>query len=279
MKVRVISSLIGLAILAAVLLMFDTVAVNIAVSIISALAVYELLSATGCIKDRLISGLSLIFSALIPFCSVQLIYRNLIPICFTFVLLLFIVLLRRHERLHIEQIALSVMFSLMIPFSLTTLIYMRDRLGVALGIFYTMMTFGGAWLSDTGAYFAGRVFGKHKLAPVISPKKTVEGAIGGAIFAEITMQLLALLCAFVISNLIAPITVNYLTLLIVAPLLTGVSIVGDLSASVIKRQYNVKDYGSIMPGHGGVMDRFDSVLLVAPVVFVISQWLPLAVAA
>lgn len=279
MKVRVISSLIGLAILAAVLLMFNTVAVNIAISIIAVLAVYELLSATGCIKDRMISGLSLLFSALIPFCSVQLIYRNLIPICFTFVLLLFIVLLHRHERLHIEQIALSVMFSLMIPFSLTTLIYMRDRLGVALGIFYTMMTFGSAWLSDTGAYFAGRFFGKHKLAPVISPKKTVEGAIGGAIFAEITMQLLALLCAAIISNLIAPITVNYLALLLVVPLLTGVSIVGDLSASVIKRQYNVKDYGSIMPGHGGVMDRFDSVLMVAPVIFVISQWLPLAVKA
>lgn len=276
MKVRVISSAVGLVLLFAVLSMFDTIVLNIAIAVISLLAVYELLSATGCLKDRSIAALSLAFTALIPFCSMQLIYKNLILFCYIYVVALFGVLLRRHEKLHIEQIAISFMFSLMIPFSLTTLIYLRDRHGMSLGIFYVMMTLGSAWLSDTGAYFSGRFFGKHKLCPYISPKKTVEGAIGGALFAEVAMLLVAWICSAAATYFGAPIAVNYGKLLIVVPFLSAVSIVGDLSASIIKRQYGVKDYGSIMPGHGGVMDRFDSVLMVAPLVFLISQHFHLA---
>ena len=138
------------------------------------------------------------------------------------------------------------------------------------------MALGGAWLSDTGAYFTGRAFGKHKLAPYISPKKTVEGAVGGVIFAEAAMLLLAWLYSLAADALGHPIVVNYAAILIVTPVLSVFSIVGDLSASVIKRQYKVKDYGSIMPGHGGIMDRFDSVLMVAPLIFMASRWFPLA---
>lgn len=276
MKQRIISSMIGLVILFAVLSMFDTIVLNIAIAFISLVAVHELLMATGCCKNKLLSGIAMLFSAIVPFLSMQLLSRNLIFICFVFAVSMFCVLLRCHNSLHIEQVAISFMFSLVIPFSLTTVVYLRDRLGWALGLFYVFVTLGSAWLSDTGAYFAGRAFGKHKLAPYISPKKTVEGAIGGVIFAEATVGLVVWLYSLVSASLGAPIEINFGLLFLLIPVFSAVSIVGDLSASIIKRQYGVKDYGSIMPGHGGVMDRFDSVLMVAPLVFIISQHFPVA---
>ena len=276
MKVRILSSAVGLIILFAVLAMFDTVVLNVAIALICLMAVYELLSATGCVQNRAVAALSMLFCAVIPFAPLLPIARNIPAICYAYCVALFTVLLRHHDRLRIEQLAMSFLFSLVIPFSLSTVIYIRDRLGVSLGVFYVMLTLGGAWLSDTGAYFSGRLFGRHKLAPVISPKKTVEGAIGGAVFAEAAMLLVAWLCQLAAARFWQPIAVNYPLLLCVVPVLSGISIVGDLSASIIKRQFGVKDYGSIMPGHGGIMDRFDSALMVAPLVYLLSRWLPLA---
>lgn len=269
--------MIGLVLLFVVFVFFDTVLTNLVIAFLCALAVYELLAATGCIKDKLVSVLSIAFAAVIPLFSVQWISRHIMPICYLYVVALFVVLLCRHNLLRIEQIAMSFLFSLVVPFSLTTMIYMRDRWGKALGIFYVLVTLGSAWLSDTGAYFSGRAFGKHKLAPVISPKKTVEGAVGGVLFAEIAMLLVALFYSAISGWFGVPITVNVPALLCIVPFLSVASMIGDLSASVIKRQFGVKDYGSIMPGHGGAMDRFDSVLMVAPLVFMFTQYIQLAV--
>lgn len=276
MKIRVISSLIGLVVLILILMLFNTIVLNIAVSLISLIAVFELLFATGCYKHRIFFFLSMTFSAFVPFFSVRFIAENLVLICYVYVLAVLMLLLKTHDRLHVEQVAVGVMCSLLVPFSLTTLVYQRDSHGITLGIFYVLISLGSAWLSDTGAYFAGRAFGRRKLAPNISPKKTVEGAIGGAVFAACSMLLVAWLYSLLAKWAGYAIDVHYLKLLCIMPLLTAVSIVGDLSASVIKRQFGVKDFGSIMPGHGGVMDRFDSALTVAPLVYLIGQWTPLA---
>ena len=276
MKTRVISSLIGLVVLVLVLLMFHTIVLNIAVAVISLIAVFELLCATGCKQYRVLFILAMTFAALVPFFPVRFVAQNLMVICYIYVLAVLLLLLKTHEHLHIEQVAISVMCSLLVPFSLTTLVYQRDSHGAILGIFYVLVSLGGAWLSDTGAYFAGRAFGRHKLAPQISPKKTVEGAIGGAVFAAFTMLFVAWLYSLMVSFIGYTVDIFYLRIFCMMPILTTVSILGDLSASVIKRQYGVKDYGSIMPGHGGVMDRFDSALTVAPLVYLISQWVPLA---
>ncbi len=276
MKTRVISSLIGLVVLILVLLMFHTIVLNIAVAAISLIAVFELLCATGCKQYRVLFILAMTFAALVPFFPVRFVAQNLMVICYIYVLAVFLLLLKTHEQLHIEQVAVSVMCSLLVPFSLTTLVYQRDSHGATLGIFYVLLSLGSAWLSDTGAYFAGRAFGRHKLAPQISPKKTVEGAIGGAVFAAFTMLFVAWLYTLMVSLFGFVVDVFYLRIFCMMPVLTAVSILGDLSASVIKRQFDVKDYGSIMPGHGGVMDRFDSALTVAPLVYLISQWVPLA---
>ena len=119
-----------------------------------------------------------------------------------------------------------------------------------------------SWMSDTGAYFTGVCFGKHKMAPVISPKKTGEGFFGGWVISVGLTVLYGVIC-----NAIVGTTVFSLPMLaIMAAVLAPVSVAGDLVASLIKRRTGIKDYGNIMPGHGGVMDRFDSVSFIAPLV-------------
>ena len=105
----------------------------------------------------------------------------------------------------------------------------------------------------------GRLLGKHKLIPEISPKKTVEGSIGGVVFAVLAM----LLFGFIVDSFFGDITVNYLVLGLMGFVLSIISQIGDLIASSLKREYGVKDYSNLLPGHGGIMDRFDSVMSVS----------------
>jgi phosphatidate cytidylyltransferase len=138
------------------------------------------------------------------------------------------------------------------------------------GIYCFALVFVGSWVSDVFAYFVGCAIGKHKMIPEISPKKTWEGAIGGILFTVIAF----ILYGFFISKFTDEVSSNYVVLGILGLLLSIVSIFGDLVASLIKREHGVKDYGFIFPGHGGVLDRFDSVLSVAPVLFAICMLFP-----
>ena len=120
-----------------------------------------------------------------------------------------------------------------------------------------------SWGSDTCAYAVGVLIGRHKMTPKLSPKKSVEGAIGGIVGA-------ALLCMLYTQLVINVYT--YETFSLVQAALLGavgaiVSMVGDLAASAIKRDHDIKDYGKLIPGHGGIMDRFDSVIVTAPIIF------------
>lgn len=276
MKQRLISACVGLCVLAVILAYFDTSVLNGAISVISSLAVYEVLHAAGQDQNPWLLGGALVFSLLIPFFKVGLILRLLPVICYVFILILLSTLLHRHRTMHVEEASFIFFISLVIPFALSCAIYVRDNYGAGVGFYYTMFALIASWAADTGAYFAGHLFGKHKLAPEISPKKTVEGAIGGAVTALAAVLLFSWIFATAAGEfygiLMQP---NYLLILLVSPVLTALSIMGDLSASVIKRQYGVKDFGSIMPGHGGIMDRFDSVLMVVPAVFIFSHFLPL----
>ena len=127
-----------------------------------------------------------------------------------------------------------------------------------------------AFSSDSGAYFAGRFFGKHKLAPIISPKKTVEGMVGGVITCVIFMLADGLVLDFGFH-----LRVTYFYAAIYGIIGSFASVVGDLVFSVIKRQTGIKDYGKLLPGHGGILDRFDSTILVAPLTELLILFLPL----
>lgn len=276
MKQRIISSAAGLMILAAVFALFETIVLNIAVAIVIAMAVYELIEAAG-LKNRPIATVALFFSLIIPFFGTRLLSNRLAPICFLFSLALFGLMIKYHGTIRVEQLGFVFFFPMLIAFATTCFIYMRDLFGATIGFYGVLVSLCGAWMSDTGAYFFGIAFGRHKLAPEISPKKTVEGLAGGIVVALASQLLVAFIYIQICRYWGQPVRINYLRLSLVSPLISLASVIGDLSASVLKRQFGIKDFGNIMPGHGGALDRFDSVLLVAPFVYSLFSYFPLIV--
>ena len=132
------------------------------------------------------------------------------------------------------------------------------------GQYTFVLVFVAAWMCDSFAYFTGRLFGKHKLAPHLSPKKTVEGSIGGIVFAILGCMLYGL-----VVEKATGLSARYHVLAATGLILSVVSQIGDLWASLIKREYGVKDYSQMMPGHGGVMDRFDSIIAISTILMAI----------
>lgn len=139
-------------------------------------------------------------------------------------------------------------------------------------MFYVIIAVFAAWVSDVGAFAAGSLWGKHKLCPSISPKKTVEGLIGGFILNIAAMLVFGLVFSWSYGGTVP---VNYLTLGLIGLFGSALSVVGDLSFSLIKRSCHIKDFSNILPGHGGILDRFDSVIFVAPFVLLLVQVLPI----
>ncbi len=137
------------------------------------------------------------------------------------------------------------------------------------GVYIFGLVFIAAWMCDTFAYFTGRLIGKHKLAPHLSPKKTIEGSIGGIVFAVLGCMLYGL-----IIDKATELSANYLVLALLGLCLSVFSQIGDLWASLIKREHGVKDYSRMLPGHGGVMDRFDSILSIALILMAVSMVFP-----
>lgn len=277
MKQRLISSLVGLAILGVVLAFIGTRLFNVVIAALSTIALFEMLKATGCLKNKALATLAFAMSLVIPFAREHYVRAFTAQILFVFFVLFFVILIKNSETTRIEQTAMAFMFSVFIPLFFTSSVFMRDIYGPVAGAFYLIVALSAAWLCDTGAYFVGRKFGKHKLAPIVSPNKTVEGAVGGLICGAVFMLLIALGFSAFMGAMGIAVKINYLLVLLVMPVCSVLGILGDLSASVIKRQFDVKDYGNIMPGHGGVMDRFDSVLFTLPSVFIVSYYAKLIV--
>lgn len=181
----------------------------------------------------------------------------------TYTLVLMAISVFSYPRRNFSDAALTLFSTIYTAVLFSFIYFLREADG---GLFYVWYIIGASWGCDTFSYFVGMIFGRHKLAPVLSPKKTVEGAIGGVAGGVVLCTVYGL----IIAN-----AVNVDTgLMLKVSLLTGligsiVSIFGDLFASSIKRIMKVKDYSNLIPGHGGILDRFDSVLFVAPVTVLI----------
>lgn len=134
------------------------------------------------------------------------------------------------------------------------------------GAYLVWMIFISSWVCDIFAYCVGMLFGKHKLAPVLSPKKSIEGALGGIAGSVLAGALYA---EFFIGRFLPDINIT-VAIIIISAVGAIVSQVGDLAASAIKRNQDIKDYGKLIPGHGGVMDRFDSVIFTAPMIYLLT---------
>lgn len=137
------------------------------------------------------------------------------------------------------------------------------------GQYLVWLIFLASWGCDTCAYCVGMLIGKHKMSPKLSPKKSVEGAIGGVAGAALLGALYALAVGGRMEG-----EINYVPVFAVICAVGGlISMVGDLAASAVKRNHNIKDYGKLIPGHGGILDRFDSVIFIAPVIYYLAQWM------
>lgn len=167
-----------------------------------------------------------------------------------------------HGKYPVDRSALTFLSIFYVVTSFTCIVFLRD---VPLGKYVYLLTFIGPWISDTFAYFVGSFFGKHKLIEDVSPKKTVEGSIGGIFFTGVSCVVYGIILVHAIKADFEP---SYIALFVIGVVISVISQIGDLAASLIKRHFNVKDYGKIFPGHGGVMDRFDSVFPVAPILLV-----------
>ena len=275
MKQRLISAAVGLAVLFVVIANFDSIILNFAICFVILLSIDELLSASDLKSNRAICFVTHLFGAFLPFLKVNMFANKVSFIMFFFAFAIFVIMLRYHTTLDIRTVGFAIAFTIAISLSATCIVYMRDLYGDTIGLYAILVSLIGAWMSDTGAFFAGVMFGKHKLAPQISPKKTIEGAIGGVVISTLSQILFAWLYTILLSQFGIASAVNYKLLILLSPFISVVSMVGDLTASIIKRQCKIKDFGKIMPGHGGVLDRFDSVFMVLPFVYNIFMVCPL----
>lgn len=280
MKTRIISGAVGLVILLAVFLLSDTIVLPLVLGFVTVIILYELSKAVGGEKFRLamagmyvygfVSMLSM-YSFMGQWFDIFREYAGLLlmPVCLT---CLFLEFLWHHGEYKIEMLGFMAAAMLLVPRSLSDLIWLKLSYGEH-GLFYMILALGGAWIADSGAYFSGVALGKHKLCPNISPKKTVEGFVGGLISNAVVFVLI-----FWIYALVRHVEFDVLSGLKAALLglvCAGISVIGDLTASVIKREKGIKDYGTIMPGHGGLMDRFDSVLFVVPAFALVIKIFPI----
>jgi phosphatidate cytidylyltransferase len=272
---RLLSSFIGIVVAIGVLFVSDTIIFNVAVSVVSFIITYELLKADKCLDFKFQTGVCLGFAASMPIAAQNLSMELRYAFSLFCVFLLFCGMLRKHKTLSIEKLCYMIAVTILATLSITCLITLRSTSDVH-GVCYVVLCLAGAWIGDAGAFFVGKRFGKHKLAPVISPKKTIEGAVGGVITVSIVFVIYSFCYGLYISHFhMAGQTLrpNYLLIAGIGLVCGVLGIVGDLSASVIKRQTGIKDFGNIMPGHGGLMDRFDSVLFVAPFMSLVLTYL------
>ena len=257
MTKRILVSVIGVPFLLWVLFWAPESVLPVACSLLAMIGIYEGIWATGLVKHKGVLVLSLVYGGQFPF-SLYLAEDYGVPMVFFYVFALFVFALRSHYTLTLEKLGGAFFLTIIIPTFLCSFLRILHT-SPEYGRLYLLVPFLAAYGSDTCALFAGMFFGKHKLAPEISPKKTVEGAIGGFLGGIIFCVLYGVVVQTTMDR-----SVSFVALAIYGALGSVVGQMGDLSFSYIKRQYKIKDYGNLLPGHGGVLDRFDSVLFAAP---------------
>lgn len=272
MKTRIISALLLTAFFAVILVCnyIFPIALNITVAVFSVACVYEIIKVCGLIKKYTFVVPSLAISVVVPFMEDHFIELFFIYALYSFILFIFLIF--NHKQISFKNLSVIYSMSIMIPCAFLTLVSTRS-VNFEYGIYFATMAVLAAWIPDMGAYFAGTFLGKHKLCPDISPKKTVEGLIGGSVISMIGVLVFGTIFAFIFYGV--DVEINYIALLILGFGGSFTSVVGDLSFSLIKRSCGVKDFGDLIPGHGGMLDRFDSVIFTAPFAFFLIYTLPI----
>ena len=283
MKQRVITAVVLLALLALVVWQINTPVLVLVIAFLAAVAANEIMRCAK-VENTFIRVVATGYAACVPFFASakaltpwvsQAVWGKVIGAVpgvvylIALVLVLLLAMLKGYAYTTFEDVAVSVFAGALVPFGFSVFIRLRDmfqieQFGIYL-IFYGLIC---ALATDSGAQLTGMAFGKHKMSPNISPKKTVEGAIGGLIFSLILNAV-----AMILYNRLADFKMDEFAVTVLLAACLPVSFLGmmsDLSASVLKRNFGVKDFGKIFPGHGGVMDRFDSSMFTLPVTYALA---------
>ena len=270
MKTRILTAAVGVPLLFILVLWAPEIVSALVVGVMMAIGAYELLYRTRLVRKGsmvVVSAIAAFAVSLWSYFEAQDAYLLLGLMAFT--MILFAQMMTDHIKTRFESLALCFFAGFVMPYLLTALVRI---LMMSIGRYVVLVPFAIAFLSDAGAYFVGIHFGKHKLAPVVSPNKTIEGVLGGLGTAMAGMLIYGL-----ILQLGFQFQVNYGLAILYGLLGSLAGTFGDLCFSVIKRQTGVKDYGNLIPGHGGILDRFDSMMMVAPLVEALLILIPFAV--
>jgi len=270
LKTRILVAAVGLPLILLVLLVLPPVVTAIMIAAMSVIAVYELLYQTGLARNLYLMIASAVMTLIVCFWSFGgCPWQWGIVVLWLYFMALFGILIGSHGKLPFAELCIAAFSGIVIPLllsSLTRILMMND------GRFYILIPLILAFATDSGAYFVGIAIGRHKMAPILSPKKSWEGAAGGVLSAVLIMFLYAL-----VLNLGFGFTVRYGVAVVYGLIGSVTCILGDLTYSAIKRQTGIKDFGTLLPGHGGILDRFDSMTMVAPLAECLLILLPLIV--
>lgn len=293
MKKRIITAIIAIigAIGIVLLSEINTIFLLIPISAFCVISVREIIHVIK-IKSKMLTATSMLYAGIVPFLvagdqtydsfihkpfPVNL-HTVLLLVSVIYVLVVFHSLIKHYTSVKFETVATLIISTLCISLGLSLLpafnvlyYYYPHVFSKGDSMFLFIYSMVVCWTFDGGAYFIGSKFGKHKMAPNISPKKSWEGYIGGIVLGEIFTIVYFLLFNYFATAEYKPVMFNVVIVAIISPFLATLSIMGDLSASTIKRNFGVKDFGNFFPGHGGILDRFDSVLYVVPILYAICK--------
>lgn len=270
MKTRVITAIVMVAAMVPFFIWSDTIAFPILMALLSGVGIYEMQGCIGSKKQYFSSVPAAIMGLGMPFLAKYYkgegLFGYLFLSAFAVITYMLIVSVFSGKAFIVESAALSGATTVYISFGFAAMVLLR---GMPYGQYIYFLPFIISWMTDTFAYFSGMLFGKHKLIPTVSPKKTVEGAIGGTLCGV----LFTILYGFIIGQ-VSDASPNYLAIGIVALVVSLLSQCGDLIMSLIKRKFEIKDYGKLFPGHGGVLDRFDSIIITASFIYFLVSFVP-----
>ena len=259
MKTRIIAGVSLAAVLFLVVLVLPKELAAVIMGLLQAIASYELLYRTKLVtKPRLVIYCAVMAFAIAIWSFYEAVHAYFVLMMLAYFLLMFSEMMQDHVKMRFETLSMCFVGGLVVPYLMSAVVRI---LAMSTGRYVILIPFLIACVCDAGAYFVGVKFGKHKLAPVVSPNKTIEGALGG-----LAAGIAAMLVYTFILDVPLKFDVSYGAAIVYGVLGCLVGELGDLCFSVIKRQTGIKDYGNLIPGHGGVLDRFDSILAVAPLV-------------
>ena len=261
---RIITAVVAVIILLPILWFSDTFLFPFAIAVVSCISLFEIFSCLGFKEKFAVTMPAYLMAVAIPFLGkiaggAAALMPTVCAVLILYIMYLMALSVIFHEKYSLHDLAICYMTSIYIICGFSSIQFLREMTNNTY-----LLVFIGAWITDIFAYFTGVFFGKHKLCEKISPKKTIEGSIGGITFCAIAFVLFAVLIVEKDLKLY-----EYIIIAVIGVIISVVSQIGDLSMSLIKRHYGIKDFGKIFPGHGGMLDRFDSIIAVSSVLFIL----------